>query len=125
MLLFKTIKLPIHIKRKNRTGRKNYTRKKYSYSHKSNKQKGITINKKAFLVLGAIIILYGVKNNIFFNENNSNYQEYSGESVFSVESEAYIENGLLDANNLSKNFEKVPNSIPRNKTTIVLMIFLL
>ena len=104
MLLFKTIKLPIHIKRKNRTGRKNYTRKKYTYSRK---QKGITINKKAFLVLGAIIILYGVKNNIFFNENNNDYQEYSGGSVFSVESGAYIANGLLDANNLANNFEKV------------------
>ncbi len=104
MLLFKTIKLPIHIKRKNRTGRNNYTRKKYTYSRR---QKGITINKKTFLVLGAIIILYGVKNHISFNENNNNYQEYNGASVFSVESGAYIENGLLDTNNLINNFQKV------------------
>ncbi len=104
MLLFKTIKLPIHIKRKNRTCHKNYTRKKYSYSRR---QKGITINKKAFLVLGAIIVLYGLKNHIFLNENNSNYNEYNGGSVFSVESGAYIDEGLLDTSNLKNNFKKI------------------
>ena len=91
MLLFKTIKLPIHIKRK-KTAVGLHRAAGY---HRKRKRP----NKKMIKAAAAVFVaLYGIKN-IGGAKNNNTKEDIKTpvqESAFSVESGAYIESGLLN-----------------------------
>ncbi len=95
MLLFKTIKLPFHIRRRKK---KNTAAKTYKFKKRK------SLNKKAVAMAAVVLAGAVIFKNVFINnsspENGGNAENTALSQSFAVEPGTYIENGLLDEKTL-------------------------
>lgn len=111
MLLFKTIKLPFHIRLKDKTSLKKSTGSINLHSKKYSKTSGNLKNIIIVVLLGTVVVL---SRNIKTEQPERGYK-----NIFSVEKGTYIKDGFLDEKNMEKNF--VPVDLKMDGTPEILI----